>query len=229
MKYTSELKEFMNTTFPGLVIKPSLFNQWNSGIHFEFGKGLYQLKEESDELNPAYFQTVYYQAASLFNEIFSDIDEIFVVTNVYHYKDAKRRSRKLKVYSHHIKNKDIRFHLKQETLPYMFEDEEEAEAEEMCTTQFSLKCRKQDIRYHALIKAICNQDFPSLKPRLHHPNGDYPNVFFINVTKNVILFIYDDRGCEVIASDDGQIRKLYDKYAEWVEECCREEKESRMD
>ncbi len=218
-----ELRDYINTNFPGLILKPSLYYQWNKSIHFDLAKGLYQLKEETDELNPDYFNTVYDQAISLFNDLFSDEDKILLVTNIYQYKDYRRSSkRKIKVYSHYIKNKDVRFHLKQETLPYMFDDEEDAD--EMCTTQFSLECRKQDIEYPLLIKAICNQDFPLLKPRLHNPYGSYePDVFFINVTRDVIFYIYDDRGCEVIGSDIEKIRPLYEKYADWIDEYSREE------
>jgi len=39
-----ELKEYINSTFPGLVLKPSLYYQWNISIHFDLAKGVYQLK-----------------------------------------------------------------------------------------------------------------------------------------------------------------------------------------
>lgn len=218
-----KLNEYIDTTFPGLILKPSLYDQWDKCIHFEFAKGLYQIKEETDELNPEYFQTVYNQAITLFNELFSDEDKLFLVTNIYQYMDYRRVSkRKLKVYRHYIKNKDVRFQLKQKTLPYMFDDEEEAD--EMCTSQLSLKCRTQDLHSPLLIKAICNQDFPSLKPRLHNSYGFYyPTIFFINVTRNVILYIYDDRGCEVLASDIETIRPIYEKYNNWIDEYSRDE------
>ena len=223
-----ELKEYINAAFPGLVLKPSLYYQWKISIHFDLAKDLYQLKNETDELNPDYFNTVYDQAITLFNDLFSAEDKILLITNIYQNKDYVRRSKKkIKVYSHYIKNKDVRFHLKQERLPYMFDDEEDAEAN--CTSQFSLECCKQDIRYPLLIKAICNQDFHSLKPRLHNPYGLYePDVFFIDVTNNVIFYIYDDRGCEVIASDIETIRPIYEKYADWVDEYCREEINQRF-
>ena len=51
----------------------------------------------------------------------------------------------------------------------------------------------------------------------------YPDIFFINVTKNAIFFIYDDRGCEVIAADKETLRPLYKKYSEWFYEFDREE------
>ena len=79
------------------------------------------------------------------------------------------------------------------------------------------------------MKAICNQDFPSLKPRLSNQYYLYdPDVFFINVTKNVILYIYDDRGCQVIASDIETIRPIYEKYADWIDGYYREEINKRF-
>lgn len=223
-----EIKEYIKTTFPGLILKPSLYSQWNKGIHFELAKGLYQLKEKTDELNPDYFNAVYDQAITLFNDLFSADDQIFLVTNMYRYRNYKKRSRrKFKVYLHYIKSKDVRLRLTQETLPYMFDDEEELE--EKCTSQFSIQCHKQDVRYSTLIKAICNQDFPPAKPRIHNPYNLYePDVFFINATRNVIFYIYDDRGCEVIASDMETIRPIYEKYADWIDEYCREEIDQRF-
>lgn len=223
-----ELRDYIHTNFPGLVLKPSLYSQWNIGIHFELAKGLYQFKEELDELNPDYFNTVNAQASTLFNVLFSDEDTILLVTNVYQHKDyIKRSKRKIKVYRHYIKSKDVRFRLKQETLPYMFDDEEDAG--DYCTSQFSLECHKRDISHLLLIKAICNQDFPPLKPRLSNPHYRYdPDVFFINITKNVIFYIYDDRGCEIIASDLETIRPIYERYGNMIDEYCREEIEHRF-
>jgi len=214
------VKEYLNGTFPGLILKPSLYYQWETHIHFDLAKDLYQLKKHTGELNPVYFHTVYEQVSTLFHELFSDEDTILFVTNIYQYKDYVRRSsKKMKVYQHYIKNKATLFNLKQEVLPYMFDDEEDFE--EKCTSQFSLECQKQDIRYQLLLKAICNQDFHSLQPRLHNPYGLYePDVFFINVTKDVIFYIYDDRGCEVIARDIETIRPLYAKYRDWIDDYC---------
>ncbi|WP_438361578.1 DUF3885 domain-containing protein [Priestia megaterium] len=115
----------------------------------------------------------------------------------------------------------LKFRLKQETLPYIFGEEEDAD--KYSTSQFYLRCRKQDIRYTLLIKAACNEDFP-LKPKLGKTEGSYyPDLFFVNVTRNLIFFIYDDRGCEVIASDKGSIRSTYEKYYHLVDENYRTE------
>lgn len=216
-----ELNQYLATNFPELILKPSLYLQWPIGIHFELGEGIDSFKDGIDELNLERFFRVYRQAMSIFNDIFAAQDEMILVTNVYQLKAYKTRKHRIGVYHRYLKNKALKTHLKQETLPYLFEDEEEAL--HVYTSRFSLKCRKQDINYLSLIKAVCNEDFP-LKPKLGGVYGSYyPDVFFINVTKNIIFFIYDDRGCELIACDKETIRSLYEKYDGWVDEYDREE------
>ncbi|WP_010096248.1 DUF3885 domain-containing protein [Ornithinibacillus scapharcae] len=224
----NKLNHYLESNFPGLLVKPSLYHQWSKGIHFDLAKGLYQLKSDTDDLNPEYFDTVYKQAIALFEALFSADDKIILVTNIYQNRDFVRKSnKKIKVYRHFIKGKDVRIRLGQQILPFMFDDEDDMEGK--CTSQFYLECQKEDIRYPILIRAICNQDFHSLKPRLYNPYELYePDVFFINMTKNLIYYIYDDRGCEVIASDIETIRPIYAKFESWIGDYCREEIEQRF-
>ncbi|MCJ7983434.1 DUF3885 domain-containing protein [Priestia megaterium] len=211
-----ELKEYLNINFLSLILKPSLYYQWDIGIHFELGNEIYQFTSEKDQINLNRFEQVYSQALSIFNDLFSLHDEIILVINVYQYKTSKNRGQRIKVYDRYIKDKDLKFRLKQETLPYVFGEEEDAD--KYSTSQFYLRCRKQDIKYTLLIKAACNEDFP-LKPKLGKTEGSYyPDLFFVNATRNLIFFIYDDRGCEVIASDKESIRSTYEKYYHLVDE-----------
>ncbi|MFJ6414710.1 DUF3885 domain-containing protein [Terribacillus saccharophilus] len=63
------------------------------------------------------------------------------------------------------------------------------------------------IRISSLLKAACNEDFPPLKPRFKEYDG-YPDIFFINKSKDIIFFIYDDRGCEIIAKEPAALDML---------------------
>ncbi|MFB6738213.1 DUF3885 domain-containing protein, partial [Bacillus toyonensis] len=109
---------------------------------------------------------------------------------------------------------DLKFRIRQETLPFLFEDEE---ADLYCTSQFSLKCLAEDIKYELLIQAVNHEDFPDLYPRFGRKKEvSYPDVFLINATKDIVMFIYDDRGCGVIAKNKEIIRGLYEKYKEWI-------------
>ena len=208
-----ELNDYLHTFFPGLILKPSLYHQWDIGLHFELGAEMYQFKEGTDELNLKMFERVYSQALTIFTNLFSQEDEVFLVTNVYKHI-TERRNQRIKVYNRNLKNKDLKYRIKQETLPYIFAEEEDAD--EYYISRYSLKCQTRDLNCKKLIKAACNEDFP-LKPKFREDYAHYPDVFFVNITKNVIFFIYDDRGCEVIASNPEAIRPLYEKYSDWID------------
>lgn len=216
-----QLKEYMNQTFPGVTLVPYIYFQWETHLHFDFGKDKYQNVEGTDDLNMEYLSQLYTCNKYLFEDIFSKEDTVFLVTNVYRFKQENiKNPQKINVYNRFIKKRDLKFHIGQETLPFLFEDEE---ADLYCTYQFSLKCFAEDIKYEPLIQAANHEDFPDLRPRLGRKKEiSYPDVFFINVTKDIIMFIYDDRGCEVIAKNKEMIRHLYEKYKEWIPDYERE-------
>lgn len=210
-----QLKEYMNQTFPGVTLVPSIYSQWENHLHFDFGKDKYQIVEGTDDLNMEYFSQLYTDNKYLFEDIFLKEDVMFVVANVYRFKKENIKTpQKINIYNKYIKKRDLKFRIRQETLPFLFEDEE---ADLYCTSQFSLKCLAEDIKYELLIQAVNHEDFPDLYPRFGRKKEvSYPDVFLINATKDIVMFIYDDRGCEVIAKNKEIIRGLYEKYKEWI-------------
>jgi len=52
-------------------------------LHFDFGKGKYQNIEGTRDLNMEYFSQLYTYNKYLFEDIFSEEDEVFLVTNAY--------------------------------------------------------------------------------------------------------------------------------------------------
>ncbi|TDL85378.1 DUF3885 domain-containing protein [Vibrio vulnificus] len=210
------IMDYLNGRFPTVELVPSIYYQWGIGIHFSLGGEIYQFKE-NDEINIERFRLVYKQTSTIFNELFEQNDDLFLVTNVYKHKTKEKRTRKLKVYQPFLKCKNNLNRIQVKTYPYPFELDE---AEEFEMQQFSLLCKREDIRVNELLKAASNEDFP-LKPKFGGYSINYPDVFFVNITKDIIFFVYDDRGCEVIAREADQIRPLYEKYYDWVEEVDR--------
>ncbi|WP_443756491.1 DUF3885 domain-containing protein [Bacillus anthracis] len=103
---------------------------------------------------------------------------------------------------------------------FLFEDEETTL---YCTYQFSLKYFAGDIKYKRFIQAANHEDLPGLYPSLGRKKEiSYPDVFLINATKDIIMFMYDDRGSEVISKNKETIRNLYEKYKEWIPDYKRE-------
>ncbi|MES5938767.1 MULTISPECIES: DUF3885 domain-containing protein [unclassified Bacillus cereus group] len=214
------LKEYMNETFPGVTLVPHISFQWENYLYFDFGKGKHQNLEGTDDLNMEYFSQLYTYNKHLFEDIFSKEDEVFLVTNVYRFKKENvKNPQKINIYRRFIHNRDLKYHIRQETIPFLFEEE----ADLYCTYQFSLKCFACDIKYTPLIQAANHEDFLDLYPRFGRKKEiSYPDVFLINATKDIIMFIYDDRGCEVIAKNKETIRNLYEKYKEWIPDYERE-------
>ncbi|SME50661.1 hypothetical protein BACERE00185_05511 [Bacillus mobilis] len=216
-----QLKEYMNQIFPGVTLVPHIYFQWENHLHFHFWKGKCPNIERTDDVNMEYFTQLYTYNKYLFEDIFSKEDEVFLVTNVYRFKkEDMKNSQKINVYNKFIKKRDLKFQINQETLAFLFEDEE---ADLYCTYQLSLKCLAEDIKYQSLIQAANHEDFPGLYPRFGCKKEIfYPDVFLVNVSKDIIMFIYDDRGCEVIAKNKETIRNLYEKYKEWIPDYERE-------
>ena len=61
----------------------------------------------------------------------------------------------------------------------------------------------------SLLKAICNQDM-GLEPRIFH------RVYFININRKTIFHVYDDRGCDLLATSSATIRDVYSRYNDWI-------------
>ncbi|TKI81368.1 hypothetical protein FC699_33975, partial [Bacillus wiedmannii] len=85
----------------------------------------YQNVEGTDDVNMEYFSQLYTYNKYLFEDIFSKEDEVFLVTNVYRFKKENvKNSQKINVYNKFIKKRDLKFQIKQKTVPFLFEDEE---------------------------------------------------------------------------------------------------------
>lgn len=206
------IEDYLREYFPGVELVPSLYFQWDIAIHFSLGEGLYQF-DENGRLHLERFNQVYKQTKTIFDELFSQEDDLILVTNVY-VQRAKQQTRRLKVYQPNVRDKNILRHLRLETYPYPFEVAESDDFYEM--QQFSLTCKVKDIRVEGILKAAIHEDFPPLKPRFGFNQIHYPDVFFVNLTKGIIFFVYDDRGCEVLALTPDKLRPLYEKYSDWV-------------
>jgi len=196
------LNDYMTKYFPNLELRPPLFYSWNISIRFELG-----VEHDSDDAyeNIPYIQGVYQRAIALFNSLHSINDEIYLVVDVNDHTNGIKS--KPKIFNRYIKNKSLLYRLKQKTIPYVFpEDDEEGI---YTTNRFTLKCKKSDLNYITLLKAICNQDM-GIKPSVFH------RVYFINSNRKTIFHVYDDRGCDLLATSPETIRKIYEKYNDWI-------------
>jgi hypothetical protein len=198
------LGRYMQENFPHLELRPPLFYNWDIGIRFKLGVD-YDFKNIYE--NCPYLEGVYSRAVTLFKSLHSPQDDIYIVVDVNDFADGKTYKNKLKIFSKYVKEKSALFKLQQDTLPYIF-PEGDVEGEYK-TNRFSLKCKASDLKYTPMLKAICNQDM-GIRPNIFHM------VYFINIKNNTIFHVYDDRGCDLLATTPDAIRDIYEKYNVWI-------------
>lgn len=174
-------------------------------IHLQLEKKLYQLKDDSDEINTEYFNNVYNKATEIFEEIFKEDDEIYLVSHIRSELNLLK-NRKTNIFKRYLKNQKDKYKLKYKQVILNSEEQ---------IVQYSvLLSNKNKLNYKSLIKAICNQDFRELQPRLNDKYTYYPEIFFVNKTKNIILNIFDDRGCFVLFKNLSDLNSFKEKYKE---------------
>ncbi|WP_342042123.1 DUF3885 domain-containing protein [Bacillus sp. OTU2372] len=193
----------MNKNFPNLELRPPLFYSWDIGIRFELGV---EWKREYDYPDNPYILGCYKRAITLFEDLHSPTEELFVVMDVNDFDKGKNIRHQLKNFSRYVE-KSLLFRVKHQVMPYIFpEDDEEGTYK---THRFSLYCKTSDFKYIPLLKAICNQDL-GLKPNIFH------RVYVITINKKTIFHVYDDRGCDLLATSPKTIRDIYEKYNDWI-------------
>ncbi|MEW6980056.1 DUF3885 domain-containing protein [Bacillus pumilus] len=193
---------FLKNNFPDLLLTPSLFYQWPFGLRFEVAD--WSIEKEADVLEKAgdrAFEIVKYA--------FHPGDDMLLVTDVYTKHAHELTKRKLLVYQKYV-HRQVRNRLRHEPLTYVRPELEEA----LKLERFTLNCQLQDIRLRPLLHAMCQEDFYApnqiMKGKL-----DY-EIYLINLSKQMIFHLYDDRGCDLIAADPERLRPVYEDLQHWL-------------
>lgn len=188
-----DLQQYLKKEFNDINLFEDSFIGKDFVIHLQLEKNLYQLKDNSTEINIEYFNNVYNKATEIFEEIFKEGDEIYLVSHIRSELNLSK-NRRTNIFKLYLKNQKDKYNLKYKQV--ILNDDEEK------IIQYSvLLSNKNKLNYKSLIKAICNQDFRELKPRFNDKYTYYPEIFFVNKNKNIILNIFDDRGCFILFKD----------------------------
>lgn len=171
-------------------------------IHVDLVKDLYQLKEDSDEINEEYFKQVYKKSNELFEDLFREEESLYLIVHVRRERDKYQQSA-TKVFRH-LKRREDQYNIK--FVEKMIDEEEQV------SEYAVLLPNKNALDYKRLIKAICHQDFPPLQPRFRQTYTYYPEVFFVNVDRKIVMNLYDDRGCFLLFGDSATYNVFKKKY-----------------
>lgn len=196
------LNGFMDKQFPGLPLRKPLFYSWDIGIRFELGDPELDMSQKERYLREAGDRAIH-----LYNLLHREDDELLVVTNAHFLDRPRRHERKLNVYRRRVKDHRVLRKLSQITIPYIYAEGDKDENIE--THRFVLECRGRDLRSEHLIRSLCNTDM-GVKPSIEH------EVYVINQTAGTIFHVYDDRGCDVIATSTDALREVYEACSDWI-------------
>ncbi|KMN92415.1 MULTISPECIES: DUF3885 domain-containing protein [Priestia] len=192
-----ELNKYITKEFNVVNISKPVFYNFPIAIRFELGN-----PEETSEY--VYMQQVYNRAFTLFEEIFSENENFYILIHTNKGVNDKKTP---KVFEKFLKNKKLKYNLSYNSLPYIY-DEDDKDWE---TSQFLLKCTKKDLYYKQLLKAIANVD-TDLSPKINFSHECY----FINIEKGIIFHIYSDKGLDIVGKSTESIQKLYLNYNNWI-------------
>lgn len=211
MNSSQMLNQYLDEHFPDLKLCPPLFYYAPIGIRFEMGDPEICLKK-------GYMKQVYHRSVTLFREVFSQNDEMFLVVAAHRKPHYTNKGKSINIRKY-VKDKQILYKLGIIQLPYFFEGEDEKYAflpTGLKTYLYSLKCKVSDVRYFEMLKAIANHDV-GIKPMISE------DCFFINTNKHIIFHLYDDRGADIIASSKDTLQNLYYEYNHWILDYDREQ------
>ncbi|MCM3762872.1 DUF3885 domain-containing protein [Alkalihalobacillus oceani] len=211
------LSHFMKEHFPNLALRPPLFYSWKFAIRFEISMPSVQHEDKNNLLQ------IEERMNRIFNYVFQDTDELILVTDIHCERNNPfLQKRPTKIYQKYITDKERRRKLQHRVGPSVFLEDGEDD-EEMVTHRFALSCKKSDVRYKPLLRALSYEDFPhpcQILKGLYRPGID---IYFVNLTRNMIYHLYDDRGCDVIASRKEDLHSLYEELNDWMLDDDREQ------
>lgn len=211
-----QLSEFMEEHFGNLTLSPPLFYSWKYGIRFEISMPWVDLEDKKN------CKQIEERMIGIFNNMFNDGDKIFLITDIHcERNDNFLQKRPTKVYQKYVKDKELRRKLQHQVLPSVFL-EDGKDDEDMVTHRFILPCDKSDIRYKPLLAAISYEDFPHPCQILKGFPRNGMDIYFVNIKRKMIYHLYDDRGCDVIASNKENLRPLYENRNSWILDYDRE-------
>lgn len=203
-------EEYLQKSFPDLPLESPLFYNAKAGIRFELGS------INLGNVDAAYFKNVNARAVTLFEHIFEENSDLLLVVKSYEpLKKIQDSSKETSLFHRYIKDKDLLHSIdfkEEKTAPIEVRTEATEEFEDDFdgpSYQYILSCKREQVDYQGILAAKANMDFaiePSIKDE----------VFFVHTEKNIIFYMYDDRGADVVSNEKTNLMDLYRKFNDWI-------------
>lgn len=198
----------ISSNFAGIELKSPLFYNAPVGIRFEAG-GDINVPEKR-------VQQIIHRAVTLFNAVNQDNDEIYFVLFMDSWDEhpvATFENEVSKVFATFINGVDVKQVCKKE-LEYRYKDTDEDD--DTVTIRYSAKLKVKDLNIDNLISAVASR---TIGNEVSNIVGD---IFLVNATTNVIFYLYDDRGLDIVAKNKELLKSIYEQYNDWILDFDRE-------
>jgi hypothetical protein len=191
-----DLMHYLGETFPGLILNPPLFYRWPVGLRFDLG-GRATTPDEVDY--------VVKRATALFNAAFNADDMCIVVAQ--DWPEENRHPWLADVLPLFAFARGNGVGLEAPDGQIVAQDVEEPEIGPHTLTWVEQPART--FQHELVFEAIANADHarrPAISSR----------VYLINPLRNIILYMYDDRGLDLIAASKSVLCRFYRDFNAWI-------------
>jgi hypothetical protein len=199
---SKDIQDYMQSNLQGISLEPPLFYNSDVGIRFELGVPYKGLEE------PSYFETIKKRSEALFESVFSENDELYIVRKTYEPKPPYESIKPgVNVFPRYVDTEFTKQVVCFEEKPDYDEDSNHLSG---YFKGYSLLCPLNQVDYKGILKAIGYADFPSM--------GTYisDGIYFIHPKDNIVFHMYDDRGLDIVAIRTEELMKLYNEFNEWI-------------
>ena len=205
MNVFSQLKSYLDAHFGGIKLKQPLFFSGVTGLRFDL-----QDKELCTS-NDNYFDEVVRKMEKIQAVTISPDDDILILYQKYTYKRGKIRKHNYLFKQFDPNTAKIEF---KRNKTIIYEDGPYCRGDNSCQVLISDKAAK--INFSNIYLSIANMDF-NRRPFI---GGE---LYVVNLTKQTVMLMYDDRGCDLISLNTNLLKDYYQKLTNLILEVNRPE------
>lgn len=208
MNLFAELKNYLEEHFNGLNLIQPLFFKEVPGLRFDL---------QDPTLEPGkeiYFKEVVRRMDKIHSLTSADSDTVMLLYQKYTYK---RRKIRLSNYLFKQLNKQSAVFQFKRNKQSVTDIDNDFTRPSDGSCQVIIKDKASNINFHNLYLAISHMDF-NCAPILTAYDGE---LYIINLSRNTITLMYDDRGCDLISYDTDLLTSYYNELSDLILESNR--------
>jgi hypothetical protein len=195
------LTTYLAPHFPDLTLNPPLFYAWPIAVRFELGDPHHPLPPADPS---PYFEHLHLRAKALFEAAFAPTDVCLLASAEDRYRGRGRHARRFPTIFDEARRRNLGLGRPSGCLR-LTDPREPRISQHLLWAEAS----PRRLDYETILRRIARTDFPM-------GAGYSGRVYFLNLTRNLIFHMYDDRGLDLIATDRATLRPIYLTHNSWL-------------